>query len=361
MSKEKLIFKYLPERGKLFLKDLKDKKGLFICTIAHTETSKIPGISSAGANTDLIEYTPAADVEAIYYGKAKCLEKIPENPFGPPSPVIISIASLNILKLPFLAVNCGVKIKPEAPIIEINNKYGENIEFGNALKNISIKKIKDFAFILAKEFSKSYDFIVLGESVPGGTTTAMALISALGVDAYKKISGSMPGNNHELKIKVVKKALSYIKDRKNIEDIIKNICDPMQPFQAFFTIFASNLDLKVILAGGTQMVAVAGLIKKLGIEYKSENISISTTGWVSEDKHSDIKKLMEDLKLEFPLISGNLDFSNSKYKNLQMYEQGFVKEGVGAGALAMLVFYLRNYSNNDFLKEIEKVYERIYL
>ncbi len=355
-----ILFKYNFELGEKFLKKVKKSRGAFICTIAHTETCKIPGVSAAGANIDLIDFTPAADVEAIFYGKALCLKKIPENPLGPPSPVIITIASLNLLNIPTFIINAGVKIKPKVPMIVVNEKYGGNIENGNALENINLEKIYEYAKILAKEFSKNFDFIIFGESVPGGTTTAMALINALGVKSENQVSGSMPTNNHNIKKKVVEKALSHINSNGTIYEKIKNICDPMQPFQAFFTIEASKNGLNVLLAGGSQMIAVAGLIKALNNNYINENICIATTKWVTEDKYADLNGLMEKLGLDIPLISANLDFSKSKYKNLQLYEEGYVKEGVGAGGLAIQVFNSLNISNDTFLKKIEKIYEKIY-
>ncbi len=360
---ENIIFKYKQELGKNFLQRISTGKSCFLCTIAHTETSGIPGISAAGANEELIKYTPAADVEAIYYGKAKCLPAIPENPKGPPSPVIISIAALDILKIPFFAINAGVKIKPFAPMIEVNGRYGNSIEFGNALKDLDFSSLKDYAEILANEFSKNFDFIILGESVPGGTTTAMALLNALGYNAFNRICGSMPGNQHALKIKLVEKALNYISPMDSpIEKVLK-IGDPMQPFQALLTIKLAERGVSVLLAGGTQMVAVAALVKALTENknfYIFRNIAIATTKWVSEDCDSDIVSLMNDIQLPVPLFSANLNFLYSKHDNLKLYEEGYVKEGVGAGALSVVVFNNTNKSHDDFLKKIESVYEKIY-
>ena len=358
---EFITYDYLPERGKDFLESIKNKKGVFLCTIAHTETAEIPGISAAGANTELIKYTAPADVEAIYFGKAKCLPKVPENPFGPPSPVIISIAALNILKIPYFPINAGLKIKPLSPIIEINEIYGENIINGKALYRLNLEQVLEKAKIFANEIAKSFNFVILGESVPGGTTTALALIEAFGYNAFNKICGSMPGNNHQLKINVVTRALKNIKKGDTPFQIVRKISDPMQPIQAVLTIELAKKGVNVLLAGGTQMVAVATLIKHINnYEDIFENIAISTTKWVTYDKESDIIGLMEDINLKIPLISSMLDFTNSKYENLSLYEKGYVKEGVGAGALATVLFNQTNYSNNTFLIEIEKVYNNIY-
>ena len=357
-----ILYKYKPNKGITFLKNIKEKKTCFLCTIAHTETSSIPGISAAGANVDLIKYTPAADIEAIYYGKAKCLPAIPENPFGPPSPVIISIASLNLLKIPFFAINAGVKIKPDAPLIEINDKFGEDISKGKALFKINFNSLIERTKILATQLAKSFKFIILGESVPGGTTTAMAIINGLGYNSFNKICGSMPGNQHKLKIELVKKSLMHINKKDSPFDILKKIGDPMQPAQAILAIELAKHGVDVLLSGGTQMVAIGAIIKSL-INDKNifSKLAIATTKWVSEDEHSDIVHLMKEINLEFPLFAANLDFSNSKYENLRLYEKGYVKEGVGAGGIALSVFNSLNISNELFLKHIENIYENIYL
>ena len=356
-----IIFKSHKEKAVSFLNSIRDKKGIFICTVAHTETSSIPGISAAGASTDMIKFTPAADVEAIYYGKVKCTDTIPKNPVGPPSPVIITIAALEFLQIPFLCLNAGVKVTPEVPFVDIGSSYGESIETGKALYKHNIENILEKTKIFAKEIAKSYDFIVLGESVPGGTTTAMALINALGFNASNRISGSMPGNQHELKNKVVSKALSYINSNDSIWDIVKKICDPMQPVQAAFAIEAAKNGCKVILAGGTQMLSVGVLISKIDDSGDvKKNILIATTKWVTEDNFSNINELIKELNLPYPFISANLDFTNSKHKNLQLYEEGYVKEGVGAGGLATIVFNNVGIDNQTFLDKIEEVYEKIF-
>ena len=36
---------------------------IFLCVLSNTDTCRIPGISAAGATTELNDYTPAADAE----------------------------------------------------------------------------------------------------------------------------------------------------------------------------------------------------------------------------------------------------------------------------------------------------------
>src|SRR5204863_372509 len=60
---------------------------------------------------------------------------------------------------------------------------------------------------LAAGLARQADYLVLAESVPGGTTTALALLCGLGIDAWGKVSSSMPDNAHPLKGAVVRHAL----------------------------------------------------------------------------------------------------------------------------------------------------------
>jgi len=62
--------------GKHSIDILKSNNPMFVCVIAYTETSEIPGITVAGANKDLIKYTPSADAEFLYYGRCKCIDDV---------------------------------------------------------------------------------------------------------------------------------------------------------------------------------------------------------------------------------------------------------------------------------------------
>jgi NaMN:DMB phosphoribosyltransferase len=211
-------------------------------------------------------------------------------------------------------------------------------------------------------------------------------MEALGIAALGKISGSMPGNNQNLKQELVCRAMRE-KDLKRGSALndplsaVQLLGDPMQAVQAGIAMSASR-KVPVLLAGGTQMIAVAALIGALlnqpaalqaitlrsskelinnALEAQLKNIAIATTAWVSEDKSADLRSLMQQLPRPLPLYSVRLDFSTSRYKNLQLYEEGYVKEGVGAGALALSVMLYQDLDNLKFLPMIEKVYEEIYL
>ena len=106
------------------------------------------------------------------------------------------------------------------------------------------------------------------------------------------------------------------------------------------------------------MLAVSALIQALGAKYAYpvnwENIIVGTTRWVAEDKTGDTIGLASMIG-KIPLLATQLNFSASKYPVLQAYEQGFVKEGVGAGGCAIAAYLYQNWTNQDLVKAIENL------
>ena len=51
---------------------------------------------------------------------------------------------------------------------------------------------------MPEKLAKAVDYLVIGESIPGGTTTALGVLSALGVKAEGKVSSTLPENPHSL-------------------------------------------------------------------------------------------------------------------------------------------------------------------
>src|ERR671933_1188237 len=183
------------------------KNPLFVCVISYTATSEIPGLTMAGANPDLVKYTSAADSEFLYYGHCSCIDVVPATPDGKPTPALITRAALQLARIPLLVVDAGAKIKPSIPYISFGVESGRNITDENALEILSVIRAFKHGEVLGKELAIMSDLIVVGESIPGGTTTALAVLSALGIDARFKVSSSMPENPHNLKNTVLVSAM----------------------------------------------------------------------------------------------------------------------------------------------------------
>src|SRR6185312_697834 len=125
-----------------------------------------------------------------------------------------------------------------------------------------------FGCRLGREAAASAPWVVIGESVPGGTTTALAVLLALGYAADGRVSGSMPGNAHLLKSRVALAALEKLVSEGGVEAldplrIVRALGDPMQPVALGMTLGAIESGRDVLLAGGSQMLAVAALVRAL--------------------------------------------------------------------------------------------------
>ncbi|MEM0266602.1 MAG: TIGR00303 family protein [Archaeoglobaceae archaeon] len=315
---------------------------MFVLVVGNTKTAEIAGITVAGASEELIKYTPPADAELLYHGRCLSIDSIPATPDGKPTPALISYTALRLTKIPLLVIDSGLMVKPKIPYVTLSAPVGENIARERAMRKEDVEKVVENGKILGKELSKIVDTIIIGESIPAGTTTAGAVLKALGFEP--KVSSSMPNNPVELKTKVINEAVKRVRSKDPIE-IISAVGDPV--IAGIYGILSGCK--KVLLAGGTQMVAVANLAKSLGCEF-----AIATTEFVANDKTADLSLApCEVFVAKIPL-------ANSRYPGLRAYAEGFVKEGVGAGGMSF-VAYQKGIKEDEFLKEIERDYEKIVL
>jgi uncharacterized protein (TIGR00303 family) len=346
-------------KAQAFLDEIDGKKNpLFIATIATTETGKIPGLSAAGANPDFTDFTPPADAELLLLGKCRSIQGVPITPDGIPTPALVTTSALHLADIPVLIVNGGVKVKPQIPYIDVNGSPGRDIRTGDAVDNV--EEVIERAKVVGEQLAKVSDYLVIGESIPGGTTTALGVLTALGVDAHGKVSSTLPENPHNLKSEVVAAGLKAAEAKmgKIKGDPIKAVSavgDPMMAAVAGLVIGGSRQG-PVLMAGGTQMTAVLAVINAL--EPKALcNVAVGTTRWVAKDKTSDICGIIKQF-CEVPVLAADLNFGHSKYSGLQIYETGLVKEGVGAGgaSIAAMAKTSGAVDKQILLKEIERNY-----
>ena len=343
------------------LEKLENKSSLFLCVIATTKTSNIPGITGAGATPELTDYTPAADLELVVYGAPKCLPEIPQTIVGKesaPTPAVITKACLELANIPLMVVDAGAGIKPDLTYIKLGENPGEDIRTGKAVLNA--RKIFENGITLGKTLSKIVDHLIIGESTPAGTTTALGVLTALGYDARMKISGSMPENPHDLKHEVVSEGLKSAgyEEGDVVEDALQAVeivGDPMIPAVAGIVIGAS---VPVTLAGGTQMTAVCSVIKGIEHEFDFSNLCIATTVFVAEDEASDINYITGQIA-DIPVFAMDPEFEKSSVAGLKGYLNGSVKEGVGAGG-AMMAAALKGVDMDDIRIKIEALCNEIF-
>ena len=345
-------------KAEAFIKELEGKKPLFVCTIATTETAKIQGISAAGENPEFTDYTPPADAELLLLGKCKCIRGVPVTPDGIPTPALITMSALRLADVPVLVASGGLKVKPRIPFLELGGNPGRDIKTGNAVDNV--EEVIQRAILAGEHLAKTADYLVIGESIPGGTTTALGVLSAMGIKAEGKVSSSMPENPHGLKNKTVQAGLaasgaSFGSLAKNPISAITCLGDPMMPAFAGLVIGAAA-HVPVLMAGGTQMTSVLAVVNALNPDVLC-NVAIGTTRWVVNDSSSDIRGIVAQIA-DVPVLAADIDFSRSRFSGLKAYEKGIVKEGVGAGGASIVAMAKLGggVTKDILLKEIENNY-----
>lgn len=209
----------------------------------------------------------------------------------------------------------------------------------------------------------------MSECVVGGTTTALAVLTGLGFAAFGKVNSSHPQCNHQQKWAVVQQGLKAaglldfdkFPPALGALQLVAAVGDPMQVVVAGMAIAASRTS-GVMLAGGTQMLAVYALIQAIAKEYslawQQEQIVVGTTRWVAEDPTGDTVGLAQMLG-SVPLLSNNFSFANSRYEKLRVYEQGYVKEGIGAGAACIAAELYGSWNHSQLLYTIENLAARL--
>ncbi len=341
------------EKAQNFLESVKSGKFLFSFIISYTETCEIPGITFAGADKDSIKFTPPADAEYLHYGYCKSIDKIPMTPDGKPTPGLLTKTALESASIPHLTINAGSKISPQLPFIETGMSYGKNISNQDAMTDSEVVHAVDYGRIVGRSLASLTDCLIIGESIPGGTTTALAVLRGLGFDA--KVSSSIPNNPVELKNQIVNDALKRI-NSDHPYNIIAKVGDPMIPFVAGMLSSASDVS-KVMLAGGTQMTAVLAFASKIG--FNDENTAIGTTSYITDDESANFKNLVSKIA-DIPAFSVDPNLKNSQHPGLRAFSEGFAKEGVGAGGSIISSMLKTGNNSSKFLELAEKEYDRLF-
>ncbi len=336
-----------------FLDKIKGKNPLFLCVISSIETTL--SIPISGVHKDVIKYTPSADVELVFYGESLTLKTPPIDATGSPTPATITRACVELKNIKNLHIDAGAFVKPKIPFIEVDEKPTGRIEEGKAMNNS--KELYMKGYLLGKNLDA--ELLIVGESVPGGTTTALGVLLGLGYDAEGKVSSGSINNPHELKIKVVREGLkkANINENSSVFDVLNAVGDKMMPVVAGLAISFAEKNKPVILAGGTQMSAVLAVIKEINKDILDKNlIAIGTTEFVLNDKNGDLKGIVEQIG-DVPVLASKFYFEKARIEGLKNYCKGSVKEGVGAGGIA--VYSIANNLNPEKIREFveSKFYE----
>lgn len=347
------------ERGQRWLEKYRGCHPIFACVLGFTATGLIPEISAAGATPEDRKYTAIADAEFLINGS----QSNPKYPLPPltvgVSPVYISRAVVASLNIPIYLFNAGLPHPPSVLCIDLDGIPANCLTSGKALPLERVKHLftqgLQWGEKLATEAINSY--LILSECVVGGTTTALAILTGLGIEAAGKVNSSHPQCNHAQKWSIVKEGLQQAGFFLDPFTLVAAVGDPMQIVVAGMAIAASR-QVGVMLAGGTQMLAIYALIKAIIKDYNEsanlEQIVVGTTRWVAEDPTGDTVGLAKAIG-DVPLLATQLNFADASYPQLRAYERGFVKEGVGAGGCAIAASLSHNWTNTQLVNAIESL------
>lgn len=349
--------------GQEWLDRHRGRRPVFACILGFTDTGLIPGISAAGATPAHRRYTCLADAEFLYNGPTR-QAKYPLPPLDAGvSPVLISRAVVAALDIPVYLFNGGLPETPSVPTIDLGGAPARCVTTGKALELDTVKQLWHQGLSWGEKLGREAEYLIISECVVGGTTTALALLTGLGVPAAGKVNSSHPTCNHAQKWEVVRAGLQAAGEKNLATDALELVAavgDPMQVVAAGMAIAASRTT-GVMLAGGTQMLAVYGLMQAIARSYavpwQPEQVVVGTTRWVAEDPTGDTVGLANSIG-SVPLIATQLSFASSRFPQLRAYERGFVKEGVGCGGCAIAASLYRGWNQMELLQEIEALTDR---
>ena len=324
--------------------------------IAGTDTSQIKGISAAGINKNSRRKTALADAEFLLLGASKDHKyKLPLLNAGV-TPALISYVCSKLISASPIVVPLGIKVKPYFSHLTVEDEFVEPAKCLTTGKSMPRKRVLNLYRKGIEIGQSTKQPILIAESVPGGTTTAQAIMEAFGLNVSNLVGSSLFKAPRELKRKVIQTGLlnANLKNDFDSFDVISSVGDPFQAFSMGLLIGARLANQPVLLSGGSQMLAVI-LLALESLDFKNkkefiENVFIATTSWLVKDNSMNDLLTLINHKHQVSLIglASPLNFHSSQYKELQDYELGHVKEGVGAGGLSILAF-LNGFKNSEIV------------
>ena len=243
--------------------------------LAATDTAAVPGISAAGATPEARLGTAAADAELLLQGPGSGRSHaLPQLPAGV-SPALISHVVLRELGLleRTRVVDLGCPIAAAVPHLRL-----PGLESAGPARCLSSGQALDPNRVAAllqrgRDWGRGWnpaEPLLLAECVPGGTSTALAVLEGLGVGAGGLVSGSLRQPAHGLKAALVRRGLTAAGLAGPVAGegagagadplaVLAAVGDPMQALAAGLVGAAAASGAPVLLAGGSQMAAVLAL------------------------------------------------------------------------------------------------------
>ncbi len=301
-----------------------------LLVVGTTRTAGIDGLSAAGSDRAMLHHTPAADAELVEYGTTVFAPEVPVSPSGCPTPAVVTRSVRELTGFRTLTVGAGLVTQTAAPTVTVTEQPGRDVRDRAAVP--AAADIFETARSVGRGIPDAEVFV--GESIPGGTTTALGVLKALG-EPYS-VSSSLPENPRSLKRKVVSAGLS----ESGLEEgdaageplrALRAMGDPVLAAVAGLVVGGLESDTDVTLAGGTQMIAAGALVRHFGVE---DALGVATTSFVEADPTANLQEATNALDLARTVTDPG--FEQSEHVAFRGYCRGEAKEGVGMGGTLAL-------------------------
>ena len=327
----------------------------FLLVAGTTRTARIDGISAAGADPEAMAVTPTADAELLMEGRRVNSPAVPVSPAGCPTPALVTRAVRELAGFDARVIDAGLATEPGIDTTTVAEWSGGDVRTTEPVPQAD--RIWDRARATGEDIAgRTDDRLYVAETIPGGTTTALGVARALGVDL--SVSSSLPENPVERKGTVVREGLA----ESGIEPgelagepgwAVRRQGDPVLAAVAGLVEGALSAEASVTLAGGTQMLAAAGLVRHAGIDV---DLELATTAYVAEDSTATVRETADALGLS--LIVTDPGLGDCGHPGLERFASGEGKEGVGMGG-ALALARRRGIEPQAIRDRTEQLYDRL--
>jgi uncharacterized protein (TIGR00303 family) len=341
--------------------------------LAATRTAEQEGISAAGATAAARRTTALADAELLLKGPSVAPRwPLPTLPAGV-SPALLSHAVVARLGLQPRVAAVGLMRQPDFDHVRLESPDlgpADCLSSGAAMPLERVNHLWRQGEQLGASLQRP---LVLAECVPGGTTTAQAVLTALGFEVGDLISGSARQPPHRLKSALVAQGLQKAGLIKGCgaEAVLAAVGDPFQVVAAGLLVGAARSQQPLLLGGGSQMLAVLALalhaLPKAAGASLLRQVLVGTTAWLADEgasagMTSPMDRLVDSIGERFgaslAVFASGVHFHASAHQALRDYELGYVKEGVGAGALLLLA-QLKGVSRRGLVDDCDQAMDQL--
>lgn len=317
-----------------------------------TRTAAIPGLSAAGASPEATAATPGLDAEIVAYGETVGEKPAPVSPDGCPTPAVMTRAAQELLGFDVTVVDAGLAEPTAAPTLSLGLRPGGDVREPDPVPGAAdaVEAGRRFAADLPD------DELLVAETIPGGTTTALGVLAALGEN--EAVSSSLPDNPLARKRDVVAEGLaaSGLEAGEASGDptaAVRRMGDPVLAVVAGIVAGAIESGTSVTLAGGTQMLAAAALVRHA--EY-DDSLRVATTSFVAADETAAVRETAADLGVDLDVTDPG--FEAGDHVAFERYLAGEAKEGVGMGG-ALWLADREGIGMEQVRERIVAVYDRV--